>query len=247
MPIVESRAALIRTLIADLDQPTRREAALVRLRTLGPRVPAHVEEQFARLTPGMRTGLLEVLRGVNTADARATVVRLERVAGATPPSRKGDGSTARRKAAQAPPEPVGPNGGDEEAEALAALRAQPPAQARESAAISRARGEAHLALARAGSRLARKDLLHCLETLGAERARLYCEAAALIGDSGFVPALAALADRNAACGAGEAISAVAARERLSARSKAIKELEPALRTAALNALAAGRAASETRR
>jgi hypothetical protein len=39
-------------------------------------------------------------------------------------------------------------------------------------------------------------------------------------------------------GAGDAIGAIAARERLTARSKAIKELEPGLRAIAVRAIAA---------
>lgn len=245
MPIVESRAAQIRRLIADLDDPARREAATARLRTMGARVPGHVEEDLVRLSAAARTSLIEVLRGVETADARAVLQRLERAA-TRPGGRPGPPVSRTRSGDPSVSASGDGDGPDAEASALAALRAHPPAQARESAAVSRARGEAHLALARAGSRLARKDLLHCLETLGPERGRLYCEAAGLIGDAAFVPVLAGLATGRPDGGAGDALMTIAARERLTARSKVVKDLADAPRAAALAAIAAGRTETKAR-
>lgn len=233
MPIVASRADEIRRRIAELADPKSRPGAILRLKVLGPRVPPHVREDLARLPPEVRSALAEVLRDVDTADARAIVRRL----GGFPPGTTGPETTDLRpsKAGTAP----APR--DAEAEALNELRALPPPRSGEAASVSRKRGEAHLVLARTGSRLARKDLLACLGVLGAERGRLYCEAAALIGDAEFLPVLAGLAARSAGCGAGDAIGAIAAREGLTPRSKALRDLEPALRALAMEAIARGRA------
>jgi hypothetical protein len=225
MPIVASRADEIRRRIAELGDPKTRARAILRLKALGPRVPPHVEHGLVRMAPEVRAAIAEVLRYVDTADARAILRRL--VPGA---AEEADDTTGTGGADTTPR--------DLEGEALNELRALPPPRTGEAASVSRKRGEAHLLLARAGSRLARKDLLTCLAALGADRGRLYCEAAALIGDAEFVPMLAGYAAQSAACGAGDAIGAIAARERLTARSKAIKELEPSLRAIAVRAIAA---------
>lgn len=225
MPIVASRAGEIRRRIAELADPRTRDGAILRLKALGPRVPPHVEEDLARLAPEVRAAIGEVLRDVDTADARAILRRLGRPSPIAEAGRVASTSTGDTS-------PL-----DEETEAANELRALPPPRAGEAASVSRKRGEAHLRLARAGSRLARKDLIACLTALGPDRGRPYCEAAALIGDAEFLPVLAGIAARPADVGASVAIAAIAAREKLSARSKAIKELRPALRAIALQAIA----------
>lgn len=238
MPIVASRADEIRRRIAELADPRTRPGAILRLKVLGPRVPPHVQEDLARMAPEVRAAVGEILRDVDTADARAILRRL----GGLPSGTAAPEAEARRPSKAttvAAPD-------DAETEALNQLRALPPPRSGEAASVSRRRGEAHLVLARTGSRLARKDLLACLGALGADRGRLYCEAAALIGDAEFLSVLAGLAARNAECGAGDAIGAIAARERLTARSKAVKDLEPALRAVAMEAITAGRAGARDR-
>lgn len=224
MPIVASRADEIRRRIAELGDPKTRARAILRLKALGPRVPPHVEHGLVRMAPEVRAAIAEVLRYVDTADARAILRRL--VPGA---SEEADDTTGTGGADTTPR--------DLEGEALNELRALPPPRTGEAASISRKRGEAHLILARMGSRLARKDLLTCLAALGADRGRLYCEAAALIGDAAFLPVLAGRAAAQAD-GASDATVAIAVREKLTARSKAIKELEPGLRAIAVRAIAA---------
>lgn len=237
MPIVASRADEIRRRIAELGDPKTRARAILRLKALGPRVPPHVEHELVRMAPEVRAAIAQVLRNVDTADARAILRRL--VPGASEEADDTIGTGGAGAAGTAPR--------DVEGEALNELRALPPPRTGEAASVSRKRGEAHLLLARAGSRLARKDLLACLMALGADRGRLYCEAAALIGDAGFLPALAGLAAARSDGGASEAIAAIAAREGLTARSKAIKELKPGLRAAVMEAITAGRAEASSPR
>ena len=211
MPILASRGREIRELLEALSEPKKREGALLRLRNLGPRVVPHAGDDLARLGPEARRGLLEILRDVQTADARALKKRLARV------DTGGPGS----------PRPAPPEKADPEAQALDDLRALPPPRPDERASISRERGEAHLALARAGSRLARKDLLLSLNTLAADRSRLYWEAAGLIGDTAFLAPLArvALVRPEAA----HALAKIVKRERITAKSRILRELEDPLR------------------
>lgn len=182
----------------------------MRLRSLGSRVVPHVSEEMGRLDAGARAALLDALREVDTADGRALRKRLMR------------GEPTKSQS-----EPAGGRTEGAEARALDALRALPPPRPTERASVSRERGEAHLALARAGSRLARKDLLLSLDILGPERARLYCEAAGLIGDGDFLAPLARLAPVRPE--AAEAISLVCARERVTSRSRVLRNLEEPLR------------------
>ena len=192
----------------------------MRLRSLGARVVPHVAEELGRLDADARRALLEVLRDVQTADAKALRKRLIRSEAASPESA--------RAAPSEDEDEAGPGGSaGPESRALDALRALPPPRRDERASVSRERGEAHLALARIGSRLARKDLLLCLDTLGADRARLYCEAAGLIGDGDFLAPLARLA--RARPEAAAAIARVAAREKVTLRSKVLRNLEEPLR------------------
>ncbi len=219
MPIVASRGGEIRRLLEGLSDPQRRAGAVLRLRSLGARVVPHVADEFGRLDTDARRALIEVLGDVQTADAKALRKRLVRSEAASPESARlapsGEDETGARDSA-------GP-----ESHALDALRALPPPRRDERATVSRERGEAHLALARIGSRLARKDLLLCLDTLGADRARLYCEAAGLIGDGDFLPSLARLAQARPE--AGTAIALIASRERVTLRSKVLRNLEEPLR------------------
>ena len=188
----------------------------MRLRSLGARVVPHVAEELGRLDSAARGALLDVLRDVETADAKALRRRLVRANAPTP---------AQSARPESPADAVGSAG--PESQALQALRALPPPRRDERASVSRERGEAHLALARIGARLARKDLLLCLDTLGAERARLYCEAAGLIGDGDFLPSLARVAQVRPE--AAKAIALIASRERLTLRSKVLRNLEEPLR------------------
>ncbi len=218
MPIVASRGGEIRRLLRELADPKRRAGAVLRLRSLGARVVPHVADELGRLDTDARRAVLEVLADVQTADAKTLRKRLIRSEAAesarpAPPGEEGEAGSGRS---------TGP-----ESHALEALRALPPPRRDERATVSRERGEAHLALARIGSRLARKDLLLCLETLGAERARLYCEAAGLIGDRDFLPSLARVAQVRSE--AASAIALVASRERLTLRSKVLRDLEEPLR------------------
>lgn len=211
MPIVASRGREIRKLLGDLSEPGRRAGALIRLRNLGSRVVPHAGDDLARLDAEARRDLLEILRDVQTADAKALKKRLVRV--------DPDATTSPRREAPADADP--------EARSLEDIRALPPPRQNERASVSRERGEAHLALARAGSRLARKDLLLSLTTLAAERSRLYCEAAGLIGDAAFIAPLARLALVRPE--AAQALAAIAKRERITARSKILRDLDEPLR------------------
>lgn len=215
MPIVASRGGEIRRLLLELSDPKRRAGAVMRLRSLGARVVPHVAEELGRLDAEARRALLDALREVETADAKALRKRLVRAD--APSAAPGAGPEAPRESAGL----AGP-----EAQALQALRALPPPRRDERASVSRERGEAHLALARIGARLARKDLLLSLQILGGERARLYCEAAGLIGDAEFLAALAGLVGIRPE--AAKAIALIAAREKITPRSKALRSLaEPA--------------------
>lgn len=222
MPIVASRGNEIRRRLDELNDPKRREGAVLRLKSLGARVVPHVSEDLARLEPDARQALLEALADVSTADARALKKRLARLdPGAKPAQTSARGSQNRRE-------------DSEDARAIEAFRNLPPPRPDERASVSRERGEAHLALARAGSRLARKDLLQSLATLESGRTRLYCEAAGLIGDAEFLAPLARLAgDRPEAA---KAIFEIAAREKITARSKVLKELPEAVRVSVAKAL-----------
>ena len=220
MPILTSRAAEIRRLLTELSDPKRRAGASLRLRSFGSRVVPHVADELGRLDGEAKAALLEALRDVQTAEGRALRKRLDRIEPGTPPQpgRRGD---------------AGSDGA--ESRALECLRALPPPRPAEKASLSRERGEAHLILARMGSRLARKDLLQSLDLLGAERARLYCEAAGLIGDPDFLAPLARLvAGRPEAA---EAISRIAKRERVTPRSRILRTLEAPLRLVVARSIA----------
>lgn len=229
MPILASRAGEIRRLLSELSDPKRRAGAVLRLRSVGARVVPHVEDELGRLDPAARRALLEALGDVSTADARALRERLLRLE----PTGRAEGSPS---GSPASPEAVRAEAGvDAERRALDDLRALPPPRSNERASISRERGEAHLALARTGSRLARKDLLLSLTTLAPERARAYCEAAGLIGDAAFLAPLAGMAIRvREAAGA---IARIAAREKITARSKVLKTLDEPVRVIVARALA----------
>lgn len=188
----------------------------MRLRSLGSRVVPHVAEALGRLDLDARTALLEALCDVDTADARALKKRLGDAKPGTPEDSV----------------PAQDNGA--EATALDSLRTLPPPRPNERASISRERGEAHLALARSGSRLARKDLLLSLTTLEAARTRLYCEAAGLIGDAAFLGPLARIAPvREEAV---KALAAIAAREKITNRSKILRDLDASLRVIVAKAI-----------
>ncbi len=210
MPIVASRGNEIRRLLDELNDPKRRAGAALRLKSLGARVVPHVAEDLKHLEPESRQALLEALADVGTADANALKKRLAR-----------HEPDAGRSATHPPG-------------ALDVFQTLPPPRPNERASVSRERGEAHLALARAGSRLARKDLLASLATLDAPRARLYCEAAGLIGDAEFLTPLSLLA--GARPEASRAIFDIAAREKITARSKVLKELPEAVRVIVAKAL-----------
>lgn len=222
MPIVPSRNAEIRRLIASLDDPRAKGAALARLRVLGRRVVAHVSDDLSRLSPEVIDALVPLLREAGTAESREALARIEK---------------GRRTAGPAPDRAMADDEEEtasDEATLLARLRALPPPRRSEPPSVSRDRAEIHLLLARSGLRLARAELLTCLETLNPERAALYAEAAGLIGDAAFVPALARLL--GAAASAKSALSALAAREKISTRSRAIRTLPEPLRSRAVAAL-----------
>jgi hypothetical protein len=226
VPIVASRGREIRKLIRDLADPKERRGAMLRLKGLGPRVVPHVEDELGRLDLETRRALLEALADLETTDARALKARLSRVEPTAAPAPRA-----------ATPQGEAVRSESVESASLDALRALPPPRVNERPTISRDRGEAHLALARAGSRLARKDLLHSLATLPPERSRLYCDAAGLIGNAEFLEALARIA--NVQPDALTALSAIAAREKITLRSKAIRELSEPLRVVVARAIATG--------
>ncbi|MBK5254895.1 MAG: hypothetical protein JJE39_02580 [Vicinamibacteria bacterium] len=217
MPIVASRGAEIRRLLDDLTDPKRRAAAALRLRALGSRVVPHVADDLGRLDPGARRALLDLLRDVKTEDARALRERLLR---AEPATREDQRRDSRDDGA--------------EAKALDSLRNLPPPRGDERPTVSRERGEVHLALARTGSRLARKDLLVSLSTLEAKRTRLYCEAAGLIGDAAFVAPLARIARVRPE--AMKALAEIVVREKITIRSKLLRDLDESLRPVVAQAL-----------
>jgi hypothetical protein len=220
MPIVASRGDQIQRLLDALADPKSRGGSVIRLRAVGARIVPHVAESFTRMTAEARATVIDILADVETADARTLRRRLQRVdPGPEPPAAAESTHRAHDGA---------------EARALAELKRLPPPQRNERANVSRERGEAHLALARAESRLARKDLLVSLETLDAPRLRVYCEAAALIGDMAFLAPLARIAKKGDAAAA--AIAAIAKRERITARSKVLASLDATSRTAVLQAL-----------
>jgi hypothetical protein len=219
LPIVASRGNEIRRWIKDLAEPAKRGAAKRQLKALGARVVPHADEELTRLDSDARRALAEALKDVDTTDARALKKRLNRAD--TRPA--------------APPKPQAEESG--ETQALAILRKLPPPRPTERAAISRDRSEAHLSLARGGSRLARKDLLISLATLGAERSRLYCEAAGLIGDKEFITPLARLAASQSE--ALTALSMIAAREGITPRSKSFRDLDEGIRAVVARALVRG--------
>lgn len=232
MPIVASKGSEIRRLLQELSDPKRRAGAVMRLRALGARVVPHVAEDLGRLDPAARRALVDALEDVNTAEGRALKARLVRsemalvgpVSASLPPATPRLSSTERAPRNQRAGEMDAPGG---EAAAMDALQALPPPRANERATISRERGEAHLALGRLGSRLARKDLLLALTTLGAARTRLYCEAAGLVGDIEFLAPLARLAEAQPE--AARAVFDIAAREKITARSKVLLKLDEPLR------------------
>lgn len=233
MPIVASRGGEIRRLLAELSDPKRRAGAVLRLRSLGARVVPHVADELGRLDPGARRSLLDALREVQTADAGALKKRLMR---AEPPAATPARDKSRIPLDTAPEgKSVEATSANAESRALDALRALPPPRLNERASVSRERGEAHLALARTGSRLARKDLLLSLTTLAPERARLYCEAASLIGDGEFLAPLARTAMKLPE--AGRAIARIASREKITLRSKILRTLDEPLRVIVAQALA----------
>jgi hypothetical protein len=217
VPILASRGNEIRRWISDLAEPSKRAAAKMRLKALGARVVPHADEELLRLDADARGALAEALEDVDTSDARALKKRLKRTDSRAVTTTK---PSAEESA---------------EGKALAALRALPPPRPSERAAVSRERGEAHLTLARSGSRLARKDLLLSLATLDAERTRLYCEAAGFIGDKDFLECLARLASTQVE--ASRAIAAIAAREKITRRSKALRDLDEPLRVIVARSLA----------
>lgn len=232
MPIVASRSAEIRRLLGELANPRRRAGAVLRLRGVGSRVVPHAAEELARLDPEARRALAEALLEVDTDDARNLRKRLLRADPDGPPAR----ATGSSPGAGSKTSSRGREAEDGlEARALRDLRALPPPGAAERPAVSRERGEAHLALARLGSRLARKDLLLSLVTLDPRRTGLYCEAAGLIGDLAFLKPLAGLAGVRPEAAA--ALAEIAKREHLTARSKAIRDLDESLRPVVARALA----------
>jgi hypothetical protein len=182
-----------------------------------------VADDLPRLDSTGRKALLDALRDVQTEDARALRKRLLR-AEPTAPSPSVDAGS----------KPRGGGGDGAEAKALGILRTLPPPRGTERPTVSRERGEAHLALARAGSRLARKDLLVSLGALEAKRTRLYCEAAGLIGDAAFLAPLARIAPVRPE--AAKAIAKIAIRERITARSKVLRNLDESLRPVVARAL-----------
>ena len=230
MPIVASRGGEIRRLLLDLSDPRRRAGAVLRLRSLGARVVPHVADELGRLDADARRALLDAMKDVETADAATLRRRLARAEAAAPSAAKAAPSGALELGRST--RSAGP-----ESQALETLRSLPPPRRDERASVSRERGEAHLALARDGSRLFRKDLLVSLSTLGPDRARLCCEAAGLIGDAEFLAPLARLAALRPE--AGKAISTIAAREKITSRSKILRTLDEASRLIVARSLAAG--------
>lgn len=222
MPIVASRGNEIRRLLSELVDPRRRAGAVLRLKSMGARVVPHVAAELGGLDVAARKALAEALAEVRTSDARALLQRLARVEAESAP----DGAR--------PKEPRDQDTSGEDSRALETLRALPAPRPTERASVSRERGEAHLTLARAGSRLARKDLLHSLSTLDKARARLYCEAAGLIGDAEFLIPLARLSAGLPE--AERAIFDIAQREKITARSKVLKSLPETVRVAVAKAL-----------
>ncbi len=222
MPIVASRGNEIRRLLSELVDPRRRAGAALRLKSMGARVVPHVAAELGGLDAASRKALGEALAEVNTADARSLLQRLARL----------EAETAQDAAR--PKEPRGHDASGEDSRALEILRALPAPRPNERASVSRERGEAHLVLARAGSRLARKDLLLSLSTLDKARARLYCEASGLIGDEEFLIPLARLAAGLPE--AERAIFDIARREKITARSKVLKSLPEPVRVAVAKAL-----------
>ena len=89
-------------------------------------------------------------------------------------------------------------------------------------------------LARLESRLARKDLLQGLATLEPNRARLYCEAAGLIGDLEFLAPLSRLAPNVKE--ASPAIAAIAKRENITIRSRLLRDLDVSVLAAVAQSL-----------
>jgi hypothetical protein len=232
VPIVASRGREIQRLLDDLAEPRKRTGAIIRLRSLGARVVPHAAEELGRLNTQAREALLEALRDVDSADARALRRRLARATPAPVSDQATEGRVPPRLSGASKHANTGTM--DAEGRALDEFRRLPAARPSERASISRARGEAHLALARAGSRLARQDLLQNLHTLSADRTRLYCEAAGLIGDGAFLAPLARLV--HARPEAAEAIARIALRERITGRSKILRDLEQPLRVVVARAL-----------
>ena len=232
MPILASRGGEIRRLLAQLGEPGRRAGAVLRLRSLGARVVPHVADELGRLDQEARRSLLDALGEVQTADARALKKRLMRAEPQGEP-----GPAARGSQLQAAPDrdSVEPISANAEGRALEELQALPPPRPNERASVSRERGEAHLALARTGSRLARKDLLLSLNTLAPERTRLYCEAAGLIGDGDFLAPLARTAMKVPE--AARAIARIASREKITRRSRVLRTLDEPLRVIVAQVLA----------
>jgi hypothetical protein len=222
MPIVASRGNEIRRLLSELLDPKRRVGAVLRLKSMGARVVPHVAAELGGLDAASRKALGEALAEVNTADGRSLLEHLARL------EAESAHDTARPKA------PLGQDTSGEDSRALETLRALPAPRPNERAAVSRERGEAHLILARTGSRLARKDLLLSLSTLDKGRARLYCEAAGLIGDEEFLVPLARLMPGLPE--AERAIFDIAMREKITARSKILKALPEPARVAVAKAL-----------
>ena len=227
MPIVASRGEQIQRLLEALSDPKARGGAILRLRKLGARIVPHAAESFARMDASSRASLIDVLADIDTADARSLIRRLRRAETLW-------GTPSPTVHPKVNPEATGPSSDDAEARALVQLKRLPPSQENERASVSRERGEAHLVLARAGSRVARRDLLASLETLDAARLRVYAEAAGLIGDAAFLAPLARIAKKGDDASA--AIAAICRRERITVRSKALASLDAASRTAVLQAL-----------
>ena len=222
MPIIASRSGEIRQLLSALSDPKRRAGAAIRLEAIGSRVVPYVAEELGRLTLSARRVLLEALRDVHTAEAetlRKRLIRSQAEPAADPKAAVGRRSPRGRLFVDGTDDP--------ETKALADLRALPPPRRDERAAVSRARGEAHLALARTGSRLARRDLLTSFKTLSPGRTPIYCEAAGLIGDEAFLAPLARIALIRPE--AGKALESIAKREKISKRSNAFRNLEKPLR------------------
>ena len=204
----------------------------MRLRSLGSRVVPHAAARWVRLDLDARRALLEALRDVDTADAKG----LKKLLGRTEPGPEKDSANSASPRRQPPSESkeVAPPGAGAEAMALDTFRTLPPPRPNERASISRERGEAHLALARTGSRLARKDLLLSLNTLDPARTRVYCEAAGLIGDVAFIAPLARIAPVREE--AAKALAQIAVREKITARSKILRDLDAPLRVIVAKAL-----------